>query len=83
MLNLDLVYNDLAQLKIIIPPNTNYQLHSIFVLIGFLKAGNNNKDILYEISSLLDELRKNNIISKLVYKTLYYKAKQYLESNIK
>ena len=65
-----------------IPPNTDDQLKRIFVLLGTLKAGNTNSDILKEFTAILDELYKDKKISKLLYKTLYYKSKNLLEKNI-
>ena len=54
----------------------------IFVLLGTLKCGNNNLNILFEFTALLDQLYINKKISKLLYKTLYYKGKNQLDQNL-
>ena len=41
--------------------------------------GNSNENILAEFTALLDQLYKNKKISKLLYKTLYYKSKYLLD----
>jgi hypothetical protein len=69
--------------KIILPPDANQQLKRIMVNIGSLSAGNNNPDILKENSALLDELYKNKVITKQLYKTLLYKTKFLLDTNLK
>jgi hypothetical protein len=77
-------YRDLAKIeKIFIPPDATQQLKRIVVNIGSLSAGNNNPDILKENSALLDELYKNKIITKQLYKTLLYKTKFLLDVNLK
>ena len=65
-----------------IPPNADEQLKRIFVLLGSLKCGNSNENILAEFIALLDQLFKDNKISKLLYKTLYYKSKYLFDKNI-
>ena len=69
-------YRDLALQPIIIPPNSNEQLRRVFVLLGSLKANNNNPDNLKEFTALLDALYKDKKISKILYKTLYNKCKE-------
>ena len=51
------------------------------ISLASLRAGNNNPDLLKEISANLDELFKNKVISKQIYKVLYYKAKNLLNIN--
>ena len=77
-LQLGLGYKELALQPIIIPPNTSDQLRRVFVLLGSLKANNNNPDILKEFTALLDALYGDKKISKLLYKTLYYKCKGFV-----
>jgi len=72
----------LAKQPIIIPPNCNDQLRKVFISIGSLNSGNTNPDLVTMTSALLDELNKNNKISKPLYKALYYKAKKLHENNI-
>ena len=57
-------YKDIALHPIVIPPNADDQLIRIFVLLGTLKCGNNNENILAEFTALLDQLYKHNKISK-------------------
>ncbi len=77
-------YKDLAKSEtIIVPPDSNQQLKRIMINLGSLNAGNNNPVILKENSALLDELLKNNKITKQLYKTLYYKTKLLLDKNFK
>ena len=76
-------YKDLALQPITIPPDCDDQLKSIFVLLGSLQCGNNNSGILNEFSALLDQLYKDKQISKLLYKSLYYKGKNALDKNLK
>ena len=66
-----------------IPPNYDDQLKRVFIFIGSLNFGNNNPDILSEFSALLDQLYKETKISKLLYKSLYYKGKNALDKNLK
>ena len=40
------------------------------------------KNILAEFNALLDQLYKTNKISKLLYKTLYYKNKHLLDKKL-
>ena len=54
----------------------------IFVLLGTLKCGNNNENILTEFTALLDQLYKDKTISKLLFKTLYFKGKNQLDMNL-
>ena len=75
-------YKDLAKQPIIIPPDSSDQLKKLFINIGSLNAGNTNPDLVTMTSSLLDELYKNQKISKQLYKALYYKAKKLHENNI-
>ena len=75
-------YKDLANQPIIIPPNSSDQLKKLFISIGSLNSGNTNPDLVTMTSSLLDELYKNQKISKPLYKALYYKAKKLHENNI-
>ena len=42
-----------------IPPNADDQLKQICVLLGTLKCGNNNENILAEFSALLGQLYKD------------------------
>ena len=51
-------YKDIALQTQVISPNANDQLKRIFVLLGFLKCGN-QKNILSKLSALLDKLYKN------------------------
>ena len=82
-IKIGLGYKDIVQQVIVIPPNADEQLKRIFVLLGSLKCGNSNKNLLAEFTALFDQLYKNNKISKLLYKTLYYKSKYLLDSNMK
>ena len=66
-----------------IPPDASDQLKRVFILLGSLKCGNTNTDILSEFSALLDQLYKETKISKLLYKSLYYKGKNALDKNLK
>ena len=81
-IKIGLGYKDIALQPIVIPPNADEQLKRIFVLLGSLKCGNSNENILAEFTALLDQLYKNNKISKLLYKTLYYKSKHLLDKNL-
>ena len=47
-------YKDIALQPLPIPLDADYQLKRVFILIGSLKWGNNNTDILSEFSTLLD-----------------------------
>ena len=60
-------YNNIALQPIVIPPNADDQLKRIFVLLGTLKCGNNNENILTEFTALLDQLYKHKTIIKLLY----------------
>ena len=70
-------YQEMSKEKIIIPSDANDQLQRIFILLGALKSGTNSDSILKELTSLLDELLKNNLITKEIYKVLYYRAKRF------
>ena len=72
-------YKDIALQPLIIPPDASDQLKRVFILLGSLKCGNDNPDILSELSALLDQLYKDNKIIKLLYKSLYYKGKNALD----
>ena len=74
-------YKDIALQPIHIPLDASDQFKRIFVLLGSLKCGNDNPDILSEFSALLDQLYKNNKINILLYKSLYYKKKKALDKN--
>ena len=76
-------YKDIPLQPLIIPPDANDQLKRIFILLGSLRCGNDNPDILSEFSALLDQFYKGNKIIKLLYKSLYYKGKNALNKNIK
>ena len=76
-------YRELSTQPIILPNNPNDQLKRVFILLGSLKAGNNDSSILKELSAILDTLLKEEIISKQLYKPLFYKAKRLLEDNSK
>ena len=75
-------YKDIALQPIMIPPDASDQLKRVFILLGSLKCGNNNSDILSEFSALLYQLYKEKKISKLLYKSLYYKGKNALDKNL-
>ena len=47
-------YKDIALQPLIIPPDASDQLKRVFILLGSVKCGNNNPDILSEFSTLLD-----------------------------
>ena len=47
-------YKDIALKHLMIPLDANDQLDRVFTLLGSLKCGNNNPDILPEFSALLD-----------------------------
>ena len=72
-IKIGLGYKDIALLLITIPPDCDYQLKRVFVLLGSLKCGNNNPGIINKFSALLDQLYKDKKICKLLYKKLYYK----------
>ena len=74
-------YNDIALQPIHILRDASDQFKRIFVLLGLLRCGNANPDILSEFSALLDQLYKDNKINKLLYKSLYYKGKNALDKN--
>ena len=74
-------YRQLSEQPIVIPPNINDQLKKVMISLASLRAGNNNPDLLKEMSANLDELYKNKVISKQIYKVLYYKAKNLLHLN--
>ena len=76
-------YKDIALQPIMIPPDASDQMSREFTLLGSLKCGNNNTDILPEFSALLNQLYKYNKINKLLYKSLYYKGKNALDKNMK
>ena len=82
-IKIGLGYKDIALQPIMIPPDCDDQLKRVFILLGSLKCGNNNPDILNEFSALLDQLYKEKKISKLWYKSLYYKGKNALDKNLK
>jgi len=71
-------YRDRAKDPIVLPSNSNDKLRRLFVLIGSANAGNNSNEILKEASALLDELKKDGIITKEMYKTIYWKIKRSL-----
>ena len=75
-------YKDIALQSIQIPLDASDQLKRVFVLLGLLTYGNDNPNILSELSALLDQLYKDNKINKLLYKSLYYKGKNALDNNI-
>ena len=58
-IKIGLGYKDIALKHIVIPPNADDQLKRIYVLLGTLKCGNNNENILTEFTALLDQLYKN------------------------
>ena len=76
-IKIGLGYKDIALQPIMIPPDCDDQLKRVFILLGSLKCGNNNPDILSEFSALLDQLYKEKKISKLLYKSLYYKKRMH------
>ena len=76
-------YKDIAVKHLIIPPDASYQLKRIFILLGSLRCGNNNPDILFEFSALLDQLYTHNKINKLLYTSLYNKGKNALDKNLR
>ena len=51
----------------------------VFILLGSIRCGNDNPDILSELSALLNQLYKDNKINKLLYKSLYYKEQNALD----
>ena len=68
-------YQNIDLHPIVIPPNADNQQKQIFLLLGTLKCGNNNENILAEFTAFFDQLYKYNKISTFLYKTLYYKEK--------
>ena len=82
MIKIRLGNKDIALQPIVIPPNADEQLKRIFVLLGSLKCGNSNENILAVFTALLDQLYNNNKISQSLYKTLYYKSKHLLDKDI-
>ena len=82
-IKIKLGYKDIPLQPITIPPDCDYLLKRVFVLLGSLKCRNNNPGILSEFSALLDQLYKDIKISKLLYKSLYYKGKNALDKNMK
>ena len=82
-IKIGLGYKDIALQHLMIPLDANDQLDRVFTLLGSLKCGNNNPDILPEFSALLDQLYKETKISKLLYKSLYYKGMNALDKNLK
>lgn len=75
-------YKDLASQPIIIPPSSNDQIKRLMVLIVSLSAQNDNPNILKEVSCLLDQLYKDQIINKKLYKHIFYKSKNQLDKNV-
>lgn len=67
-------YRDMGNDPIVIPPDSDKQVHRLITLLGSLKAGN-SADMGKEYSALLDELYKNNKINKKMYRMFYYKWK--------
>ena len=59
------------------------KLRRLFVLLGSLNSQNNNPNILREFTALLDALYNDKKITKTLYKMLYYKSKNLLESNMR
>ena len=55
----------------------------IFVLLGTLKCGNNNENILTEFTAMLDQLYNDKTINKLLYKSWYYKGKNQFNNILK
>ena len=53
-------YKNIALQPLIIPPDAIDQLKLVFTLIGSLRCGNDNPDILSDFSALLDQLCKDN-----------------------
>ena len=82
-IKIGLGYKDIVLKPITISPDCDDQLERVFVLLGSLKCGNNNPGILSEFSALLDQLYKEKKISRLLYKSLYYKGKNALDKNMK
>ena len=67
----------LSQEPVIIPADTNSQLRRTLVLLGSKEAGNSSDDM-KEFTSLLDQMMKDQTISKELYKTLYWRYKNSL-----
>ena len=80
-IKIGLGYKDIALQPIMLIPDCDDQLKRVFILLGSLKCKNNNPDILSEFSALLDQLYIKKKISKLLYKSLYYKGKNALNKN--
>ena len=76
-------YKDIAFQPIMIPPDASDQIRRVFILLGSLKCGNYNTDILPEFSPLLDQLYIDNNINKLLNKSLFYKKKNAFYKNLK
>ena len=74
-------YRELSKNPFILPINPHDQLQKLLTNMGSIKAGNNNPELLKEVSTLLDSLLKENIINKSVYKILFHKTKDMLISN--
>ena len=74
-------YKDIALQPIMIPPDASDQMRRVYTLLGSVKCGHNNTDILPEFSALLDQLYNDNKINKLLNKSLYYKGKNALDKN--
>ena len=75
-------YKDIALQPITIPSDASDQLKRVFILLGSVRCGNDDPDILSEFSALLDQLYIDNKINKLLYKSLYYKGKNALNKNM-
>ena len=76
-------YRELADTQpVIIPPDKSSQLNRILVSLGNLKSGNKDKNILVELSGLLDSLYKNKTIDKKLYKVLWHKTKGLVQKDI-
>ncbi len=76
-----LSYKELAKKPLILPSNPHQQLKRALILMGSVRAGNNNIEILKELSGLLDELLREKIIDKTLYKVLFHKTKDLLYLN--
>ena len=57
-IKIGLGYKDIALQPIMITPDCDDQLKRVFILLGSLKCGNDNPNILCEFSALLDQLYK-------------------------
>ena len=66
-------YKAMAMKPVVISPDKSEQFKRLMILLGAKQAGNDSETGKAEYSAILDELLKNGVIDKKLYKLLYYK----------